>query len=170
MLKSKVNLFTITLLIFVVLFIFTNKDFAKTNETTDWKVIITSDTKDLEKIQQINFKVEENEKVVNGKIAPGGKAIAKVEIDLSQALGNVDIQVLIDDSKLANTFLLTTKLNNEIYHSNQIRKISNNRENQIQELILELEWAGDNDEQDTIIGTTIDSINIPIKIVVSQHI
>lgn len=182
MFKSKIKLIVITFILFAISLVFINNNYAsymavrKNNEVTDWKVAITSDTKDLEDTQKIDFKVENNSNVAKGKIAPGLKAIASVNIDLIGTQGPVDIYATIDDTSLKDTFRLTTKLEGESYTSGEIRTIEIDnksvftKENGNKILILELEWLDNDNENDTILGMNGETITVPVTIRVSQHI
>lgn len=175
MLKSKVKFITITFLIFVISFAISQNNYGEflKDEVTNWKVVITSDTKELTDTQEIKFRVEENKNVVRGKLAPGLKAEANIEIDFSKVSGKVnmaDVQVEIDDSNLADCFKLNLKLDGNKYEQNSIKTIKVNENTKIQELTLEIEWINGNDELDTFIGSNVSELRIPIKITVSQHI
>ena len=175
MLKSKVKFITITFLIFVISFAIAQNNYGKCleKEVTDWKIVVTSDTKELKDTQEIKFHVEENKHVVNGKMAPGLKAEASIEIDFSevyQTMDMADIQVVIDDSNLAKCFQLTMKLNEETYEPNTMKIVTLEENNTVQELVLELEWLGKDDKLDTWIGSNLTELNMPITIYVEQHI
>lgn len=170
MLKSKSYMFTITFLIFIVSFIVVQSNYAKTNEISDWKVIITSDTKDLEETHEIKFKAEENPNVVKGKIAPGLKAHATVEVDLSQIKESADICLLIEDENLLGVFRLTASFNEKFYEFDKTVTVEYDALHPIQVFDLELEWLGSNEPINTFIGSTVDEIQIPITIRVSQSI
>ena len=184
MFKSNAKLIVMAFIIFVISLLFINNNYAKyvnvekNNEITDWKVTITSDTKELKDTQKISFKVKDNPNVVNGKIAPGLKAIATVQIDLIGTKVPVDICAIIDDTTLNNTFKLTTKLDGENYTSGTTKTIEleNNsvftKENGNKIIILELEWINDdnNNKNDTILGIMGGEIEIPITINVKQNL
>ena len=185
MFKRKARFFVFTFIIFVISFLFINNNYARffnmgnvnDNEITNWKVKITADTKELEDIQEISFRVEDNENVVNGKIAPGMKAVAQIEIDITGTKYPVDISATIDDSNLYDCFKLVSKLDGEIYKSETINTIKSENsfftmENGKRILILELEWKDNyyDTEFSTNIGENIETIKVPIRINVTQHI
>jgi len=174
MLKSKVKFITITFLIFVISFAIAQNNYGKClEEVTNGRVVITSDTKELKSTQEIKFQVEENKNVVRGKIAPGLKAKATIEIDFSevyQTMDMADIQIEMDDSNLADCFQLTMKLNDETYKQETIQTIALQENNRVQELVLELEWFGKDDELDTWIGSRLTELKVPVTIYVAQHI
>lgn len=180
--KKKTNsIVTIFILFVIPLFLLLNGYMSniairKNNEITDWKVAITSDAKDLEDTQEINFKVENSSSVVNGKIAPGLKAIANVEIDLTGTNIPVDICATIDDMTLNDSFRLTAILDGEKYNFGTIKtmEIENNsrftKENGNKILTLELEWIDNDNENDTILGKIGETITVPVTIKTMQHI
>lgn len=182
--KIKLKIIVTFLIISTILLFFSNSIFAKysskaLSNIANWKVSITNDTKDLtlENIQEIEFEIEENENVTRGKIAPGTKAIAKVELDLTGTNVPVDFTATIDKTNLVSeSFSLISKLDNEIYTcgTTKIIQLENNSafnsENGKRFLIFELEWNSNNDEIDTAIGIEHNTIKIPIKMTLSQHI
>lgn len=171
MLKRRVKLVTITFIIFVISFMINNNNYAKImEENTNWKVVITSDTKELSDTREIKFVVEDNKNVVDGKIAPGLKAIAYIEIDFENTSGLADIQVVVDESNIYDCFKLTAKINEEDYDINSIKTIKIDEAKVKQEMVLELEWLGNDNKTDTFIGSNINEIKVPVTIVVSQHV
>lgn len=176
---KKAKLFATIFFTFVISFILINNNlaFLKSNEVTDWKVVITNDTKDFKDTEEVHFKVDRNENVVDGKIAPGLKAKSEIEIDLTGTKYSVDIKAKIDDSNIKFPFVLTTKLNGEEYiPGNEITinlensKVFTEKNGKIK-LELELEWdESSDDKMDTFIGENLESIEIPIEIEVKQHI
>lgn len=180
MLKSKTKLITIFCFIFIVLLMFINNDFAfnDDNKTEEWNVVITSDAKELKDTKEINFKVEENKNVAEGKIAPGCKATATIIVNLEDTKVPVDISLKVDDSFIFNQFKLTTQIDEELYDLNASKfmhldkNTSFNSENGRVVLKVNLEWIEDckNDDIDTFIGSSLDTIKVPIAIEIKQHI
>lgn len=165
--KNKSKVFVFTFFILFIFFATLNYVYAQNNEIVDdWKVTITNNTKEINDTHKIKFKVEENKDVVQGKIAPGMKMTAEIEINLEQVEGFVDIELKIDDSKLNNAFTLNTKLDEKTISTQKITKIESGS---IRKIVLELIW-NENNIEDTIIGTNAETIEIPIQINVLQHI
>lgn len=185
MFKSRAKI-AVTFIIFVVFILLVNNNYAKysnlatldNNETTDWKVTITKDTRDLKDTQEISFKVEDNPNVVSGKIAPGCKAVATIEVDLIGTKVPVEIVTLADESKLSKSMKLSAKIDGESYTigSTKVIELENNsaftEENGKKVITLELEWLnnGSNNKNDTAIGISGETIKVPITINVVQHI
>lgn len=186
MFKSKAKIIAVTFIIFVVSILLVNNNYAKysnlstldNNETTDWKVTITNDTRNLKDTQEISFKVEDNPNVVAGKIAPGCKAVATIEVNLVGTKVPVEIMTLVDESKLLKSMKLSAKIDGESYTigSTKIIELENNaaftEENGKKIITLELEWMNNdnNNKNDTKIGIRGETIKVPITINVSQHI
>ena len=165
--KSKANVFVTAFIIILISFTSSNYVYAKNSEIKDnWNVTITNDAKDISDTHKIKFEVQKNKNVVLGKIAPGMKATAEIEINLQKANGFVDIELEIDDSKLNDVFSLNTKFNDENLSSKNKKKV---KAGKIEKVLLELIWNG-NDLEDTEIGINTASIEIPVKIKVLQHI
>ena len=165
--KSKANVFVTAFIIILISFTSSNYVYAKNSEIKDnWNVTITNDAKEINDTHKIKFEVQKNKNVVLGKIAPGMKATAEIEINLQKVNGFVDIELEIDDSKLNDVFLLNAKFNDENLSSKNKKKV---KAGKIEKVLLELIWNG-NDLEDTEIGINTASIEIPVKIKVLQHI
>ena len=164
---GKTIVFVTAFIIIIIFHTTLNYVYAKNNEITDkWEVTITNDAKDINDTHKIKFEVQEDENVVLGKIAPGMKATAEIDIDLQKIDNFVDIEIEVDDSNLNNIFSLNTKFNDEYVSSKQIKRVEAGK---IEKVLLELTWNG-NDTEDTRIGMYTASIEIPVKIKVLQHI
>lgn len=165
--KNKANVFVITLIIIFSSFTGLNYVYAKNNEIVDYLVVtITNDAKEINDTHKIEFKVEKNKDVVTGKIAPGMKATAEIEINLKEVTSFVDIEVKIDDSNLNKAFKINTKLDEKTTSTSKISKIE---AGSIRKLEIELIW-NENNIENTIIGNNAETIDVPIQIKVLQHI
>ena len=165
--KSKTKVFVITIIALFISIATLKYVYAKNNEIADnWEVTITNDAKEINDTRKIKFEVEKNKDVVPGKIAPGIKATAEIDINLEKINGFVDIEIELDDSKLNKAFSLNTKFNSESISTKKIESVKAGR---IEKVLLELIWNG-NDIEDTQIGINTQSIEIPVKIKVLQHI
>ncbi len=165
--RRKTRLF-VTAFIFMIISLTTlNYVYAKNNVIMNkWNVTITNGAKDINDTHMIKFEVKRNNDVVLGKIAPGMKATAEIDIDLQKINGFVDIEIEFDNSKLNDIFSLNVKFDDEYLSSKNKKKV---KAGKIQKVLLELIWDG-NDLEDTELGINTDSIEIPIKIKVLQHI
>ena len=172
MYKSNVKLIT-TFIIFVVSFMFIQNIYANSSalfrkdEAADWKVVITSDTKDFKDTHKIKFETRNNPNIVNGKIAPGSIAVATSKIDLSTISEDIILKVKIDNTNnIPDCFKITSKLDGEDYELNTNKIISSEKSELL--LTLELEWCNDNDEVDSLIGYSTDTIDVPFSVEVSR--
>ena len=165
--RRKTRLF-VTAFIFMIISLTTlNYVYAKNNVIMNkWNVTITNGAKDINDTHMIKFEVKRNNDVVLGKIAPGMKATAEIDIDFQKINGFVDIEIEFDNSKLNDIFSLNVKFDDEYLSSKNKKKV---KAGKIQKVLLELIWDG-NDLEDTELGINTDSIEIPIKIKVLQHI
>lgn len=165
--RRKTRLF-VTAFIFMIISLTTlNYVYAKNNVIMNkWNVTITNGAKDINDTHMIKFEVKRNNDVVLGKIAPGMKATAEIDIDLQKINGFVDIEIEFDNSKLNDIFSLNVKFDDEYLSSKNKNKV---KAGKIQKVLLELIWDG-NDLEDTELGINTDSIEIPIRIKVLQHI
>ena len=166
---SKVRKFAITLLIFMLSVSLLQINYAKSAEDEDWEVIITSDTKEFNDTHEIKFEVEENPNVVKGVMAPGSKAHATFNIDLSKADGLVEFMADIDDSN-NNIFEISAKINDNPYNLGEMVLLEKDVLNPVYTFTIELEWSQMDSSINTLIGTSVDSISFPIIINASQHI
>ncbi len=132
----------------------------------DWGVTITNDAKEINDTRKIKLEVQKNKYVVHGKIAPGIKATDDIDVNLEKIDGFVDIEVEVDDSKLNKAFSLNTKFDYENVFTKKIERV---KAGKTEKVLLELIW-NENDIEDTQIGINAESIEIPVKIRVLQHI
>ena len=165
--KSKTKVFVITIIALLISFATLKNIYAKKHEVVDdWGVTITNDAKEINDTRKIKFEVQKNKDVVPGKIAPGIKATADIDVNLEKIDGFVDIEVEVDDSKFNKAFSLNTKFDYENVFTKKIERV---KAGKTEKVLLELIWNG-NDVEDTQIGIDNASIEIPVKIRVLQHI
>ena len=172
MYKSNVKLIT-AFIIFVVSFMFIQNIYANSSalfrkdDAADWKVVITSDTKDFKDTHKIKFETINNPNIVNGKIAPGSKAVANSKIDLSKITEDVILKVKINNiNNIPDCFKITAKLDGENYELNTNKIISSEKSEVL--LTLELEWQNNDDGADSLIGYSADTIDVPFSVEVTR--
>ena len=177
MFKSKSKMLVVFTLMLTVFACYFTGAFASTDEDAGWKVKITSDgTKDLmESTKEITFEVKDNPNVVKGKIAPGTTAVATAYVDLAGTEWPVEISTSIDSSNLNyENFELTTKIDGEELVSGEAKVIRPENNSKFTEqdgkivITFELKW--NETDHDTEIGIMGETIELPIKIKVEQHI
>jgi len=146
---------------------------------SDWNVKVTSDTKDLyDNTQEIVFKVQENPNVAKGKFAPGTVAYAQMEVDLTDTQYDVDFKLSVDNQILPSYLKITATLDGEEYilGSTKLIKPQNNNyftnEDGKKKIVLKLEWEniGNSNYEDTLMGVSGSTIEIPVEWNISQHI
>ena len=165
--KRKTSVFVTTFIIMIMSLTTLNYVYARNNEITNkWNVTITNDGKDINDTHKIKFEVQKSKNVVPGKIAPGMKATTEIDINLQKINGFVDIEIELDDSKLNDVFSLSTRFEDEYGFSKKMKKV---KAGKIEKVLLDLTWNG-NTREDTQIGINAETIEIPVKIKVLQHI
>ena len=187
MFRSIAKKIALTFVIFATFILLINVSFGKdsikrnisNNKNVNWKVAITSDTKDsfFENTQEITFKTPDNLDVVEGKFAPGMTAIAELELDLIGTNVPVEFSAKIDKNNLLyKNFKLTATLDGENYNFGRTKLIELennspfNASNGKKILQLQLEWKSYSNEMDNIIGSLGENIKIPITMNLKQHI
>lgn len=175
-------LFIITLFFTINRFVknsFANSFNLNNDNNTEWNVKIKSDTKDItsKETKEIKFKVEENENVARGKMAPGSRAIAVIDLDLIGTKYDVDICLDADKNKLPQNFKLSANIDNEIYEIGNKLTLRLNKNHKFDELngrkkfTIILDWEdSENNNYDTLLLNSLDKISVPITVTVEQHI
>lgn len=151
-----------------------------------WAVVMTADdgTTLNSTTQDITFKVQSNNEVVPGKIAPAVTAKAEIELDLTGTEVSVDFTPTIGaytPSTLpsADKITLTSAVEGgTVGSSNYIPLVGNSAftaSNGKKKVTLTLTWANDdeNNADDTATGMLADgsrTITIPVTLTVQQHI
>ncbi len=165
--KSKTKFVVMTFVILLISFMIISYGYAKNNEITDnWVITITSDAEEINDTHKIKFKPEENSNTVSGKIAPGMKAFATIEINLEKANGKVDIKIEIDELKINKAFNISAKLDGKDYDLNKFQTVDSGK---IKILTLELNWKDESNEN-TLIGVNQKVLELPINIQIVQNI
>ncbi len=162
---------------------------AKTS-VAKWAVRLKGDeTGEKTKIDNLIFKLQNNNNVKDGKIAPGATAVAEVEFDLKGTEVSVDIIAEITTENIEKVFKevaknvsLTAEIDGTKAEVTQttMRKtivLPNNKaftaENGTRKLTLTLTWDNTDEsfnEIDTQIGQAGETIVIPVKLTIQQHI
>ena len=177
MLKGKSKLLVIFFFIAILSISYYANALADSNDNTGWNVRITSDgTKDLmEGTKDITFEVKDNPNVVKGKIAPGTTATALIDVNLEGTEYPVEISAFIDDSNLKyKNFELSAKIDGEKTSLNEAKVFEPENHKVFTNLdgkkVIELEITWNESGEDTNIGSIGETIDLPIKIKVEQHI
>ena len=179
--KVILTLIFITTFLLFIASTFSKYSIAKSSELdTEWNVKITSGTKDLtsKDTQEIKFIVQDNKNVAKGKLAPGGTAVATMELDLNKTKYAVDFELQADISKLNNNFELTAKIDGDPYiiGATKVFELQNNEvfneKNGKKIITLILKWKSNDslNELDTLTSISKNVISIPITWTAKQHI
>lgn len=142
-----------------------------------WNVVINgTDIKSGEKFVVDKINVEDNNNVLNGKLAPGVKGYFDIEIDCTEASVSIIYTINFDFSKISDSFVIEkveettsgnlTKIDDNTY--SKVLKLKDKKNN----IRVYLKWENkeENNEIDSQVGLTKDNyINIPITISALQY-
>ena len=178
---KRVVLNTVLIVLFVILSLrlFTNDTFAKITDIQNegWNVKLVTNEKDIitSETKYILFETENNKNVSKGKIAPGCKATATIELNLEGTSYPVDFILDVDLKELPNGISLSANIDNEEYELGKTKTFEpeNNgvfgKEDGKKIVKLTLEWKdNNNDFNDNKISISNDKIELPIKYIITQ--
>lgn len=121
--------------------------------------------------------------VLENHIAPGVKGSTEIELDVTQTDVTLNYAISIDTTTLATTFgkypQLVVRVGGEavdlttgsvIEGYTDVIDVTAENANKVVTVPIEIEWLNseENNELDTEIGSTLETIEIPIKVTVSQ--
>lgn len=154
-----------------------------TASVAKWDVSLKDKDDAVIQVQDLEFVVQSNNNVLNGRIAPSVTAIATVKIDLSGTEVAAQYKASINKTAIAtvfgasannvtvsvngateNTFIDATGFNTSTGYSGS---------NAVKTIEISIEWDNNSDAQsssDTIVGTTQNSIILPVTLTVQQKI
>lgn len=142
-----------------------------------WEIIINgTDIKSGEKFVVDRINVEDNENVLNGKLAPGVKGYFDIEIDCTNASVSILYSITFDFSKISDSFVVekveeTTSGNLIRTGENTYSKVINLNEKNNIRVYIKWDNKDENNEEDSQIGLKKDNyINIPITISALQYL
>ena len=191
--KSSITAIIVLLMVLTVCLYFISGTYARyadeysgqtTVDVAKWAVSITDGTEDLTNNFTLPFTVNTNTNVLEGKIAPGTTATAKIELDLTGTETAVDFGATINEDDLATIFgdsaddvTLSTSITGAAT-SGTITTINLpdgqafNSSNGKIVMELTLEWTNNdaNNLSDTEVGKAGATLNIPVDITLQQHI
>ena len=158
--------------IFIIL-IFSKYSYAKTEKIQNekWTVKITNLTKDLtlKDTQDIKFVVQDNQNILNGKIAPGITAISVIDIDMMGVTGPVEITLNANTMNIPKDFELSAEIDNEQFEIGKTKLFGEagkrfDNINGNKKIVLKLTWEDNDDNSKEY--SDLDSITIPIEVIV----
>lgn len=144
-----------------------------------WKILINGSNITEEDFVINSINVEDNENVLNGKLAPGVRGYFDIEID-PQADTSIVYSISFDFSQISDSFKVenieeTTSGNlirtDESTYSKVItlNEIKENKKNNVR-VYLKWENKEDNNATDSKIGLTVNNyINIPVSVSAMQY-
>ena len=191
--KSSITAIIVLLMVLTVCLYFISGTYARyadeysgqtTVDVAKWAVSITDGTEDLTNNFTLPFTVNTNTNVVEGKIAPGTTATAKIELDLTGTETAVDFGATINEDDLATIFgdsaddvTLSTSITGAATSGttttiNLPDGQAFNSSNGKIVMELTLEWTNNdaNNLSDTEVGKAGATLNIPVDITLQQHI
>lgn len=152
-------------------------------ETAKWAVKVTNNTNTLQNNFVLNFTVDENLDVVDGKIAPNTSASAQIILDLTGTEVYVDYAVSIDQANInslfgesASTATLNTSISGAGSGTSGIIALPNGESftSSNGKVIIDLTLTWENNESfnisDTAVGIFAETLQIPVNLTIKQHI
>lgn len=191
--KSSITAIIVLLMVLTVCLYFISGTYARyadeysgqtTVDVAKWAVSITDGTEDLTNNFTLPFTVNTNTNVVEGKIAPGTTATAKIELDLTGTETAVDFGATINEDDLATIFgdsaddvTLSTSITGAATSGTTTtinlpdgQAFNSSNGKIVMELTLEWNNNDANNLSDTEVGKAGATLNIPVDITLQQHI
>ena len=144
-----------------------------------WAVKVTDGTDELSDSVKVPFTVTANANVVSGKVAPGSTAVGNLTIDPTGSEVAIDYSISIDASNLTDAGLAIKSVkvgDNALTSSNgaytgslSLTEVTDGTKVNV---TIEVEWVNDeaNNTKDTATGINAGTLEIPVNVVVKQHI
>ena len=147
--------------------------------TAKWNILINgTNIKSEEKFVVNSVNVEDNENVLNGKIAPGVKGYFDIEIDKTNTSTSIVYSITFDFTKISDS--ITIEKIEETTNGNLIRtgentysKVMKINDEPINNIRVYIKWENkeENNDIDSLVGLTKDNyINIPVSISAMQYL
>ncbi len=195
--KGTIKLAIIVLMALIIALYFVSGTYARyttaftgnaTATVAKWSVKLKDDADGTQTtIKDLTFKVQENESVVPGKLAPGSTATAEVEVVLDDTEVAVDLIAKVTKDSIATVFgssAANVKLTIDVDGTQEdsedtatkniplTSKAAFTADNGTKKVTLTLKW--DNVESantsDTTVGKTAPTLTLPVTLTVQQHI
>ena len=156
-----------------------NNKMSVQQSTAKWNILINgTNIKSEEKFVVNSVNVEDNENVLNGKIAPGVKGYFDVEIDKTNTSTSIVYSITFDFTKISDS--ITIEKIEETRSGNLIRtgentysKVMKINDDPINNIRVYIKWENkeENNDIDSLVGLTKDNyINIPVSISAMQYL
>lgn len=156
-----------------------NNKMSVQQSTAKWNILINgTNIKSEEKFVVNSVNVEDNENVLNGKIAPGVKGYFDVEIDKTNTSTSIVYSITFDFTKISDSITIekieeTTSGNLIRTGENTYSKVMKINDNPINNIRVYIKWENkeENNDIDSLVGLTKDNyINIPVSISAMQYL
>ena len=147
--------------------------------TAKWNILINgTNIKSEEKFVVNSVNVEDNENVLNGKIAPGVKGYFDIEIDKTNTSTSIVYSITFDFTKISDSITIenieeTTSGNLIRTGENTYSKVMKINDEPINNIRVYIKWENkeENNDIDSLVGLTKDNyINIPVSISAMQYL
>ena len=147
--------------------------------TAKWNILINgTNIKSEEKFVVNSVNVEDNENVLNGKIAPGVKGYFDIEIDKTNTSTSIVYSITFDFTKISDSITIenieeTTNGNLIRTGANTYSKVMKINDEPINNIRVYIKWENkeENNDIDSLVGLTKDNyINIPVSISAMQYL
>lgn len=147
--------------------------------TAKWNILINgTNIKSEEKFVVNSVNVEDNENVLNGKIAPGVKGYFDIEIDKTNTSTSIVYSITFDFTKISDSITIekieeTTSGNLIRTGANTYSKVMKINDEPINNIRVYIKWENkeENNDIDSLVGLTKDNyINIPVSISAMQYL
>ena len=147
--------------------------------TAKWNILINgTNIKSEEKFVVNSVNVEDNENVLNGKIAPGVKGYFDIEIDKTNTSTSIVYSITFDFTKISDSITIekieeTTSGNLIRTGENTYSKVMKINDDPINNIRVYIKWENkeENNDIDSLVGLTKDNyINIPVSISAMQYL
>lgn len=144
-----------------------------------WNILINgTNIKSEEKFVVNSVNVEDNENVLNGKIAPGVKGYFDIEIDKTNTSTSIVYSITFDFTKISDSITIenieeTTSGNLIRTGENTYSKVMKINDDPISNIRVYIKWENkeENNDIDSLVGLTKDNyINIPVSISAMQYL
>ena len=156
-----------------------NNKMSVQQSTAKWNILINgTNIKSEEKFVVNSVNVEDNENVLNGKIAPGVKGYFDVEIDKTNTSTSIVYSITFDFTKISDSITIekieeTTSGNLIRTGENTYSKVMKINDEPINNIRVYIKWENkeENNDIDSLVGLTKDNyINIPVSISAMQYL
>lgn len=156
-----------------------NNKMSVEQSTAKWNILINgTNIKSEEKFVVNSVNVENNENVLNGKIAPGVKGYFDIEIDKTNTSTSIVYSITFDFTKISDSITIenieeTTSGNLIRTGENTYSKVMKINDDPISNIRVYIKWENkeENNDIDSLVGLSKDNyINIPVSISAMQYL